>query len=505
MTRGRRAILNFVSGTALTAVTMVVGLVSVPYIVRWLGDEQYGAFRTTVDWFGYLSLLELGLAGALMPLLARALSQGDQDAVGRTMAAGIRGYTRVTVFMLVVALGLVAVITKLVPVSDANASDLTRAAFFAALGVLATPFLPFRWITEARQQGYLVNVLLVVQSLVITGTSLILAYRGWGITGQYVALVLGAGLFFGFLTLRERKQFPNLRLPLFRSIDRSEEWKQLWQLNRPTLIEQICGRVSFISDNIIVAMILGPSAVVPLYLTRRLTDLAQGQLQGVGNASWAALADLHAAGDHATFTQRLLETTKLVATLGVAVLVPIAAHNERFVELWIGSSHYAGNAITITVACNAFLLGLVTLWGWAFGGTGKVAALVPVNILSTSINLAVSVIFTLKLGLVGPLLGTLSATLLTSVWYVPVLLKRTFAVPLAGIGRAIVTPAAWGVPYALAVWWIAAITPGIGWFGLAGQMGAAVALYLSVAWMMVLNASERAVYAGRIRTLLGGS
>ena len=134
MTRGRRAILNFVSGTALTAVTMVVGLVSVPYIVRWLGDEQYGAFRTTVDWFGYLSLLELGLAGALMPLLARALSQGDQDAVGRTMAAGIRGYTRVTVFMLVVALGLVAVITKLVPVSDANASDLTRAAFFAALG-----------------------------------------------------------------------------------------------------------------------------------------------------------------------------------------------------------------------------------------------------------------------------------------------------------------------------------------------------------------------------------
>jgi O-antigen/teichoic acid export membrane protein len=201
----------------------------------------------------------------------------------------------------------------------------------------------------------------------------------------------------------------------------------------------------------------------------------------------------------------MVETTKLVATLGVAVLIPIAAHNERFVELWIGSSHYAGNAITITVACNAFLLGLVTLWGWAFGGTGKVAALVPVNIVATSINLAVSVIFTLKLGLVGPLLGTLSATLLTSAWYVPVLLRRTFAVPLADIGRAIVTPVAWGVPYALAVWWIAANTPGIGWIGLAGQMGAAVALYMSVAWMMVLDASERAVYAGRIRTLLGGS
>ena len=113
MTRGRRSILNYLSATGLTAVTMVVGLISVPFIVRWLGDERYGAFRAAVDWFGYLSLLELGLAGALLPLLARALSLYDDTVVERTVAAGIRAYARVTALMILAALVLVAFITRL--------------------------------------------------------------------------------------------------------------------------------------------------------------------------------------------------------------------------------------------------------------------------------------------------------------------------------------------------------------------------------------------------------
>lgn len=505
MTRGRRSILNYVSATGLTAVTMVVGLISVPFIVRWLGDERYGAFRAAVDWFGYLSLLELGLAGALLPLLARALSRYDNTAVERTVAAGIRAYARVTALMILAALVLVAFITRLIPVGTENAADLTRAALVATFALLLTPFLPFRWITEARQRGYIVNTLLVVQSLVITGLSLILAYHGWGITGQFVALLVGAVIFFGFLSVLELRRMSTLRRPLLRSAASSDEWKQLWHLNRPTLVEQICGRVSFVSDYVVVALILGPAAVAPLYLTRRLADLAQGQLLGVGNASWAALADLHAIGDLTTFGQRLIEATKLVATLAIAVLVPIAIYNQTFVELWVGSPHYAGFAITITVVCNAFLLGLLTLWGWAFGGTGKVATLVPVYIAAASLNLVASIVFTLNLGLVGPLLGTLVATVLTSAWYVPVQLKRTFGISLAGIARAVALPLVWGVPYTLAVWWMAARTPSIGWLALAGEMGFATVVYMGIWWIAILDVSERAVYGGRLRTLMRGS
>ena len=276
-------------------------------------------------------------------------------------------------------------------------------------------------------------------------------------------------------------------------------------LNRPTLISQICGRVSLVSDHTVVALILGPAAVAPLYLTRRLADLALSQLQGIGNASWAALADLHAAGDHATFAQRLVEATKFVAALGVAVLVPIAVHNDRFMALWVGSSHYAGFGVTVTVACNAFLLGLLTLWDWAFSGTGQVAKLVRVSVVSATINVVVSVVLTFKIGIVGPLVGTLVATLATSAWYFPVLMGRTFGIHPAQTARAVAVPVAWGVPYALAVGWVARMTPSIGWAGLVGEMGIAVVVYLGIWWSMILDPSERAVYAGRIKTLIRGT
>ena len=39
-------------------------------------------------------------------------------------------------------------------------------------------------VCAARQQGYRINLMLVGQSLLITAVSLVLAWSGWGITGQ---------------------------------------------------------------------------------------------------------------------------------------------------------------------------------------------------------------------------------------------------------------------------------------------------------------------------------
>ena len=143
--------------------------------------------------------------------------------------------------------------------------------------------------------------------------------------------------------------------------------------------------------SIVIALVLGPSAVMPLFLTQRLPQLAQVQLQGVGNASWAALGELHALGRHYVFNARLVELTRLLAALSLAALVPIAAYNHAFVNLWVGGANYGGSPVTALAAVNAFLLALVTLWGWCFSGTGQIAVLVPMMMLSAVLNLALSV------------------------------------------------------------------------------------------------------------------
>ena len=70
-------------------------------------------------WGGYLAVLELGLGGALLPLLARAMTRG-QDELRRTLAAGFRRTPPVAVIMFAVALVLPLVITRLVPVQPTS-------------------------------------------------------------------------------------------------------------------------------------------------------------------------------------------------------------------------------------------------------------------------------------------------------------------------------------------------------------------------------------------------
>ncbi len=87
---------------------------------------------------------------------------------------------------------LAAIITWLIPVAPQYARDLRVAILVSLIGAIVTPLSPFRALAEARQQGYWVSLFLGVQSLVITIGSVVLAWAGWGITGQAVAMVAGA-------------------------------------------------------------------------------------------------------------------------------------------------------------------------------------------------------------------------------------------------------------------------------------------------------------------------
>ena len=83
MSRTRRATWNYLGALLFTGVTLAAGLVATPYLVGWLTPARFGAFRMLTEWSGALALLELGLGGALQPLLARGWAGGT-----RTSSAG---------------------------------------------------------------------------------------------------------------------------------------------------------------------------------------------------------------------------------------------------------------------------------------------------------------------------------------------------------------------------------------------------------------------------------
>jgi O-antigen/teichoic acid export membrane protein len=522
MNRTHKAGWGFVTGLASAGITVLVSLAATPLLLKWLGQEKFGAFRAANDWTGHLMVFDLGLSGALTPLLVRALGQGNQ-AVRAVLGVGVRLYLGVVLLILMAGIGLTLFISRLVPVSPSLAGDLEHGCWLGILALLAAPLMPFRALAEADQRSYLINTLILFQTFIVTGLGLLLAWSGGGISGQFLAFATGSVVFLLLLTLDGRRRWfvPSgmaRHLPTHKSEPAGQSFagaatspptadltdpnairREVWKLNWPNLIQNICGRIGLYTDNLLIAFFWGPALVVPFFLTQRMAVLAQTQLQGVGNSCWAGLVELASKGPSAVFQRRLIEVTSFVVILGVAVMVPLAAFNRTFITLWVGPEAFGGEAVTILAGVNAVLLAVFSLWGLVLSGAGHVARVVPGVVAATVVNIITSVIGAATIGLPGPVLGTSLSFVLVYSWYFPLLLNSHFQVPWRKLYPAIARPVIIGLPYALLIGWFARAHPPRGWVPLGLEIVSSALIYLLLAWITIFKSAERAEWMHRLR------
>lgn len=482
-----------------TVVSTIVGLVATPYLLRWLGSEAFGAFRALSEWMGYLALLELGLAGATMTIIAKAAAEGPAEAATATRVA-MRAFSRVAMLMLVGGMVLSAAAPALVPVSDQYRTDLRWAAIILTGGTLLVVCNPLRLLLETAQRGYIVNLLLVGNSIVLTTLSLLFAYHGGGVKGQAAAAILASVIFvFLVATYVWRNWLRQYRQPINVHAYNTQLWKNNWQ----TVALDVSGRVSTLSDNIVIGYFLGPAMVAPFMLTQRLIQVGLSQVLGVGNASWAALASLYHLGEHELMRKRLLELSRLTIVIGGMVLIPATAYNRAFIRLWIGDSFYGGDRLTMLAGVVSILAGLLSLWGWVFRGAGIIAPVVPTSIASATVNVAVSIFATAWLGwLEGPLVGTAAGFVGVSMWRYPLMFRRHFQLDVSRMLRALTPVLAAFFACGAAAWWVARTWPPDRWDTLIAAMAGTALAFAALAWLVLLNRDERALWRQRVMMML---
>lgn len=436
------------AGLALTAVTTVVGFLCTPILLRLLGAERFGAYRTLLDIFAYLTFLDLGFGAALSASMAGAQGKGDQEQVRKLTSAGLRRYCVIAFGMIACAGLLIALLPRLIQTRQLFRWELPVAGAISLVPLLFLPASVYRSLLEARQTGYIVQALQIGQALATTGLLLLTAWLGWRLPGQAAAtsvvLIAVQICYFLFATTPGRRlDYAKPELELVRGVGK---------LQWPSLVYVITGRIGLLSDNIVIASMLAPSLVAPFYLTQRLATVATAQIQQVGNATWAGLVELYSQGMCAQFRERLYELTSMVSGAAVAILGPIAAFNHHFIALWIGGASDAGSSVVLLSCANGWFLSLITLWTWPITGIGRIAKLLPVQLSSTALNAAVSILATKYIGITGPLIGTLGGFALIASWGFTKVLSREMGVSPDRLWRAATGQFCWGLPYVTVLW-----------------------------------------------------
>ena len=109
------------------------------------------------------------------------MGRRDERGLDEAIAAGGRAYVQIALLTLAAGLAVTPAIGWFArDLNAAGMADLRWAWIVGLASFLTLPLLPLRTVVEARQLGYVINLMLIVQSVFITGLSLTLAAFGWG-------------------------------------------------------------------------------------------------------------------------------------------------------------------------------------------------------------------------------------------------------------------------------------------------------------------------------------
>jgi len=192
--RYRRIVLTTASGMTARAIGALLGLVTLPLVLSYLGKERFGLWALITTRMAWISLFDLGVANGLVNMLSAAHGRDEKDEACRALSTAF--------FALVVVATILGAITVLsigvVPwgvllgargvVDDVTVRWSVAAAL--SLFVLSLPFSVTQQVYAAYQRTYIWNGFTLVSGL-LGFACIVLAIHG---RATMPVLILAAGI-----------------------------------------------------------------------------------------------------------------------------------------------------------------------------------------------------------------------------------------------------------------------------------------------------------------------
>jgi len=405
----------------------VIAVVVVAVATRSLDKAEFGLVATLVSIFVFLAFADLGVSGILMTRLAEAQARDDVEAMRHLIRTAL---VALTTFGCVVAIGGGAS-AFLLPWADwigggilpEHTVDVSVALLFVLSGA-ALPALVAEAILSAAQRLATVQVWFIlgsVASLIGCLGAAAAHLPPWayivGIVGAPTAVTIGRALWL-FLV-----EYPHLRPT--RAAAAPGSLLDMMRASRYLAISRIAAAFFLGSHVFLVALIMGPAAAAVFSVASRMFALLTQVVQMVGGQMWPALTEAVTRGDIAWVRSRYRWGLLLVGGLtGLGCLVLVIA-GQPLARLWVGPELVPPIGVLLTLAMLtsfAAVLGQAVLLPLA---VERIKGFAIVMVASTPVSIALAVVLTRELGMVGPALGGLLTYALLIGPFALILCRRT--------------------------------------------------------------------------------
>jgi len=340
-------------------IPILVGLATIPYVIRGLGDAGFGVLSIAWVLLGYLGYLDLGLGRATTKFVAECLGRGEMDRLANLVWTSL-GYQLIfgTIGSLLVA-AFIPFLVGVLKVPPALVGE-TRLSFYILAGsvpiVLTTTAL--RSVLESAQRFDLVNYVKVPANVSVFLFPAIAVAVGLHLPGIILLLVLGRlGATFAYLVIC-LKVFPILGRRF--SFD-SKLLRPLMTYGGWITVSTIVSAVMAYGDRFVIGALVSMAAVAfytaPAEMVNRL-GIFPGSLV---LTLFPAFSSLDAWGKRETLEKLYARSVKFLLLCVGPLLVLIMVFAHDILRLWLSNDFASKSTLVMQILAAGVLLNALAL------------------------------------------------------------------------------------------------------------------------------------------------
>lgn len=498
MSRTKKFIWGIGFGYAGQALTTLVGMLITPFLLRRVGQHDYGLWLVGAQVLAYLALMDFGLIALLPRETAFATGRAERIEDASELPLLVGQTARLIAWQM--PLVLLAALASWLTVGVAWEGLRNPIGVVLLSFVLVFPLRLFNAVLQGLQDFAFIGRVGIASYLLSTAITVGLVAAGWGLYALAFGWATQQIFSSAVCWYRLRRRFPSVlprgvpKLPWTTARVRLTQgfWVSLAQVAQVLLNS---------TDILIIGKLFGPAAVVPYACTGKMISVLANQPQMLMAAAGPALSQMRAGEGRERLSEVCVALGQAVLMLSGAVVCVVLAVNEGFVTRWIGAAQYGGFRLTALILVSMLLRHWHLTIAYSLLSFGYERRLCVTALLDGLVTVSSVALFLWLYGLAGAPLGMIVGTCVVS-------LPANLSALAAESGRT-----RWEMVRPLAPWLVrfvvlsvAAVALARVWtpdsFFLIGLTASAVALvYVAVMFPIALRAPLGAYVRPRLRPL----
>lgn len=399
-----------ISGIFGRGLTFLIGLITLPLTVHYLGKLEYGIWVTISTSVAMLSVADLGIANTLTNLISEAFAADDRAAAQRAFATAF--------WMALLLCGILAfpcwilwqhmnwaAIFKL---SDLRLLAQTKAciAITAAFFLISLPLNLANRVLAGYQQVHFSNYFAMAgNALTLPLLISVIAAKGTIVTltaaycGLSIISCIGLNLWLWF-------RYTPWMKPSLGKVRRSTG-SQLLREGMLFFVVQLTTLVVFYSDNLVITRYLGPAEVTPYSIAYRLISWASLLQALIAPSIWPALSEAYGKGDLAWVERTFRAINRKSLTAIGCLAVVLAAAGRPIIRAWAGQAAVPSARLLWLMAAFAFTMSMTSNQALLLNASRRLCLEAIVAVLAAVANLGFSIYLVQRIGSEGVVLGSL--------------------------------------------------------------------------------------------------